>query len=221
MNRFPTSSKMIYIFASTHEDGFGGMDIYRSTLKSGIWSVPENLGETINSDSNDFSLAFDPNMDYAFFASDRDGNDDIFYADVVVQVKKKSVAGIFEYKNLKGEFPADLEVFLVDDEGNIVYQTKTDDKGAFNFDNLPPDGNYTLKLFGGEDEILVKILGGDKEIYLLSNDQGEFIFRKLKSDNIGTLALMDQEDGAMYGKMTGQFVYDNLPSQMPLDYLFI
>ena len=210
---FPYLYKKDLYFASTHEDGFGGMDIYRSTLKEGVWSLAENLGETINSDSNDFSLVFNNDMSYAFFASDRDGNDDIFYADVLVQVKKKSIAGIFEYKHLKGEYPAGLEVFLVDDDGNIVYQTITDENGAFKFENLPPEGNYKLKLFGGSDEIVVKIIDGDKEIYLLSNEHGEFIFKKLTAENVGTLALMESEDGAMFGKMSGQFVYEKLPSQ--------
>jgi len=210
---FPYLFKNELYFASTQEDGYGGMDIYRSTLKDNSWSIAENLGETINSDSNDFSLVFNTDMSYAFFASDRDGNDDIFYADVLARVKKKSIAGIFEYRHLKGDYPAGLDVFLLDDEGNIVYQTTTDEHGQFKFENLPPDGNYKLKLFGGDDEIVVKILDGDNEIYLLSNDQGEFIFKKLDPDDVGTMALMEVEDGAMYGKMSGQFVYEKLPSQ--------
>ncbi|MBL4625341.1 MAG: OmpA family protein [Flavobacteriales bacterium] len=104
-------------------------------------------------------------------------------------------------------------MFLIDDDGNIVYQTTTDENGEFRFDNLPPDSSYRLKLFGGSDEIVVKILDGDKEIYLLSNDQGEFLFRRLSADDVGTMALMESEDGAMYGKMSGQFVYEKLPSQ--------
>ncbi|MBL4651331.1 MAG: OmpA family protein [Flavobacteriales bacterium] len=210
---FPYLFKSDLYFASTHEDGFGGMDIYRSTLKDGVWSVAENLGETINSDSNDFSLVFNNDMSYAFFASDRDGNDDIFYADIIVSVKKKTIAGVFVYKNLKGKYPAGLEVFLVDDDGNIVFQTTTDEKGEFRFENLPPDKSYKLKLFGGSDDVVVKIIDGDKEIYLLSNAQGEFLFRKLDADNVGTLAMMEIEDGAIFGKMSGQFVYDKLPSQ--------
>ena len=210
---FPYLFKNDLYFASTHEDGYGGMDIYHSTLKNDSWSVAENLGETINSDSIDFSLVFNSDMSYAFFASDRDGNDDIFYADVLARVKKKSIAGVFEYKHLKGVSPAGLDVFLLDDEGNIVYQTTTDENGQFKFENLPPDGNYKLKLFGGDDEIVVKILDGENEIYLLSNSQGEFIFKKLDLDDVGSMALMVVEDGAMYGKMSGQFIYEKLPSQ--------
>ncbi len=35
-------------FASDMEGGFGGMDIYRSTLTDGKWSTPENLGSRFN-----------------------------------------------------------------------------------------------------------------------------------------------------------------------------
>jgi outer membrane protein OmpA-like peptidoglycan-associated protein len=40
-------------FASDRPGGFGGMDIYVSYFKTGIWSEPENLGATINTDSDE------------------------------------------------------------------------------------------------------------------------------------------------------------------------
>ncbi|MBL4625342.1 MAG: PD40 domain-containing protein [Flavobacteriales bacterium] len=88
---FPYLFKKDLYFASTHEDGYGGMDIYRSTLKDGVWSIAENLGETINSDSNDFSLVFNNDMSYAFFASDRDGNDDIFMRMFLFRLRKNQL----------------------------------------------------------------------------------------------------------------------------------
>lgn len=38
----------VLYFASDKEGGYGGKDLYRSKLESGVWSVPENLGEQIN-----------------------------------------------------------------------------------------------------------------------------------------------------------------------------
>ncbi len=40
-------------FSSNMDGGFGGMDIYYSTLNEGIWSQPINLGNKINSSSNE------------------------------------------------------------------------------------------------------------------------------------------------------------------------
>jgi outer membrane protein OmpA-like peptidoglycan-associated protein/Tol biopolymer transport system component len=59
-------------FASDMEGGFGGMDIYRSTLTDGKWSTPENLGSRFNSSANEvFPFIYQQGL--LFFASDRDG----------------------------------------------------------------------------------------------------------------------------------------------------
>ncbi len=39
----------LIVFASKRPGGFGGLDIYRTVLRSGRWSAPENLGPRINS----------------------------------------------------------------------------------------------------------------------------------------------------------------------------
>jgi hypothetical protein len=40
-------------FASDMPGGFGGYDIYKSSLIDGEWSIPENLGETINTEADE------------------------------------------------------------------------------------------------------------------------------------------------------------------------
>ncbi|MFT5169019.1 MAG: hypothetical protein ACI8P3_004265, partial [Saprospiraceae bacterium] len=40
-------------FSSDRPGGFGGMDIYVAFLKAGVWSEPENLGASINTDSDE------------------------------------------------------------------------------------------------------------------------------------------------------------------------
>lgn len=45
---FFVNDSLIY-FASRRPGGYGGLDLYRSTLRSGSWSAPENLGPGINS----------------------------------------------------------------------------------------------------------------------------------------------------------------------------
>ncbi len=40
-------------FAANYGDALGGFDIYRSTLKGGAWTQPENLGPEVNSEGNE------------------------------------------------------------------------------------------------------------------------------------------------------------------------
>jgi tetratricopeptide (TPR) repeat protein len=43
----------VLYFSAVMEGGYGGADIYRSECKEGKWSVPENLGATVNTDQEE------------------------------------------------------------------------------------------------------------------------------------------------------------------------
>jgi hypothetical protein len=61
-------------FSANFEDGLGGYDIYRSKLKGGAWSTPENLGPQVNSEGNELYPFIHP-MGKLYFSSDgRDNN---------------------------------------------------------------------------------------------------------------------------------------------------
>jgi hypothetical protein len=56
----PADDKCPYIvdntmlFVSKRTDGFGGFDIWTSTFKNGTWTIPTNMGSTINSGSDEY-----------------------------------------------------------------------------------------------------------------------------------------------------------------------
>ena len=58
----------ILYFASNRPGGHGGFDIYVSYLKDGKWTLPENLGEEINTSGNEITPFFDGTNLY--FSSD-------------------------------------------------------------------------------------------------------------------------------------------------------
>ncbi len=65
-------------FSSNGHEGFGGFDIFYSIYDDG-WTEPVLLREPINSSSDDYScFMFDDELS-GFFASNRDGVDDIFH----------------------------------------------------------------------------------------------------------------------------------------------
>jgi len=56
-------------FSSNRPGGFGGMDLYKSVRSGTYWSVPENLGEQINTAGNEI-FPFIDQAGELFFASD-------------------------------------------------------------------------------------------------------------------------------------------------------
>lgn len=60
-------------FASNHEDGMGGLDIYitRYNTATETFTTPENLGFPFNSTGNDYMFAVDEEKGTGYFATDR------------------------------------------------------------------------------------------------------------------------------------------------------
>jgi len=65
-------------FSANYEDGLGGFDIYRSKLKGGVWSKPENLGPEVNSHRNELYPFIHP-LGKLYFSSDGRDNDKAGY----------------------------------------------------------------------------------------------------------------------------------------------
>ena len=78
---FPAINSNQLYFASNGFAGFGGLDIFKSTLSNGKWSKAENMGLQINSSFDDFALVLDGRGRKGFFSSNRPGgkgSDDIY-----------------------------------------------------------------------------------------------------------------------------------------------
>jgi len=151
-------------FASDRPGGYGGLDIYKSTIDSkGKWSQPENLGPTINSEFNENTPFLSSDGRYLFFSSEAHnsmGGYDIFYADLTVGTQPVRMgfplnnaednlfffpndltSGYMAYHDPKGHGHKDIFYTkllpYVNLMGNI---TITNDGGT----NLSPDFNVSL-----------------------------------------------------------------------------
>ena len=213
---FPVIHRSDLYFSSDGYDTKGGFDLFVAHKIDSFadveeqWSNHFNLGETINSEKDDFSLVFSPNGTTGYFVSNRADtiihemdsplsnhpNDDIYSFEMIEKAvfnnNYENVAGKFEYLRLKGS-PNNMEVFLLDEDGNVFAVTTTDDHGNFNFDYLPSDKKYTIKL-NDEGEVVLTLFEGDDDTILMANERGEFIFRRLSNNHVGTMNLIDEGD---------------------------
>ncbi|MBL4593539.1 MAG: OmpA family protein [Flavobacteriales bacterium] len=55
------------------------------------------------------------------------------------------------YQKLPGDYSGGMEVWVVDDEGNIIGKAKADKYGKFSFDKLSPDEQYLFMLAEDDD----------------------------------------------------------------------
>ena len=74
---FVAADSSLY-FTSDGLPGYGGMDLFHSKFKDGKFSKPDNMGVEFNSAKDDLSLIVDSKNRTGYFASNRDGDDDIY-----------------------------------------------------------------------------------------------------------------------------------------------
>ncbi|HCD52897.1 MAG TPA: hypothetical protein DEQ34_10640 [Balneolaceae bacterium] len=82
--RISTDGKKMYFNSSDRTGGYGGEDVWYSTLdENGVWSAPENMGRIINTDTHEgiLSLSSDGNAAIVFGNyKGRFGSGDFFYS---------------------------------------------------------------------------------------------------------------------------------------------
>jgi outer membrane protein OmpA-like peptidoglycan-associated protein len=136
-------------------------------------------------------------------------------------IDKNAISGYFKYRKLKSEQISGLKVYLVDDEGNILYTTTTNEKGYFIFTNLELDKNYLLKINENEDDFDLVLLSNidNSTVAVLSNDmKGYFIYRELNYDQISGLSMLytidaEMVEGQFTKSLNGQFRYKTLSTE--------
>jgi len=110
-----------------------------------------------------------------------------------------------------------LKIYLLNDQGEIVYTTTTDEKGDFVFENLPYDQNFIVKIDEQDQEMILFILDENNNVIdeLTKDIKGEFVYKKLSYKQFGSLAFLyasdTQLDSAEITKsLTGQFKYQTI-----------
>lgn len=68
----------VLYFASDGRMGFGNLDIYRSEPQNGSFAEAQNLGNTLNSEMDDFAFVMKPGEEKGYLASNRRGSDNLY-----------------------------------------------------------------------------------------------------------------------------------------------
>jgi outer membrane protein OmpA-like peptidoglycan-associated protein/tetratricopeptide (TPR) repeat protein len=127
-------------FSSRGLPGFGGADIFKSTLKNGAVGIPQNMGKPFNSPKDDFTFIMDANGKEGFFTSNREGENGLdlvyfFRKPIEWDTLRGTVLDAITSKPVAG---AKVELFMVD--------PKTGDTLLINTKMTPKDGKWDFKV---------------------------------------------------------------------------
>lgn len=141
---FLRNDTLLY-FASTGHGSLGGYDIFKATMKEGVFQDVENLGYPINTNADDFGICFLPGLNKGMFSSaraDGRGSDDLysFYLPDIIFTLSGTVRNDDNLQPI-----ADAEIQLSGSDGMII-RTLTNSKGFYRFDNqqIQPQTTYQL-----------------------------------------------------------------------------
>lgn len=132
---FIATSGDLYFSSNAHA-GNGGLDVFVAK-KEEAYSIIHNLGTSINTPSDDFSLIFDEADRTGYFSSNREngiGDDDIYEfkeLEPLVVICEGTLSGIT--KDEKGTIVAFADVVLVDANAKELNRMKSAANGTYSF----------------------------------------------------------------------------------------
>ncbi|MHB8259729.1 MAG: OmpA family protein [Bacteroidia bacterium] len=105
-------------------------------------------------------------------------------------------------------------IYITNEKGEVLYQTKTDAMGHFKFDKLPFDKKYLLTLdvqdaaFSGIDKFVVTDATGKTILTSKLLEKGKYKFEIIPSD-ANTMNLMTVDDQPIKMDVKGRLIADN------------
>lgn len=146
---YVSNSGQLY-FASDGHVGLGGLDVFVAIPKEENSYEVFNVGRPINSPKDDFSFVIDEENRTGYFASNRKGgkgNDDIYsfkQTEELITSCKEYLTGIITDEKT-GETIANADVILLDTDGNVINEIKSDYNGSYNFE-IECDKQYIIRV---------------------------------------------------------------------------
>ncbi|MCC4212774.1 OmpA family protein [Leeuwenhoekiella parthenopeia] len=143
---FPFFKNDVLYFSSAGHVGFGGLDMYKSFYKDGIFGTPINLGPVINTNADDFAYVEGKKPNTGYFSSDRaggKGDDDIYEFTYNLERCQQFISGTVYDLETKQPL-ADATVTLYVNENEKYSEIRTDENGEYQLEVLC-ETKYTIE----------------------------------------------------------------------------
>lgn len=142
---FISSDGTLY-FASDGHQGCGNLDLFMAKKISDTeFDKPVNLGSTINSEMDDFNYIIDEEKNQGYFASNREGDDNLYTFVREPNKLQYLVEGEVRDKKTLALLPGST-VKLYDDKGVLLDEVLVGKDGDFMF-NTEPNKKYKIMAF--------------------------------------------------------------------------
>jgi len=172
----------ILYFASSGRQGFGGFDIFKCDLKNN--TKAENLGNGINTKSDDFSFSVNSLNKIGYFSSNRSGSDNIYLAIPICQFETL----ITVKDRITNAFVKNAKITILDSQNREIATQKSDKNGKTDF-NVSCEDSYSISVSKkGYNDIIIPVEeseGNDVTINVDLEPINEIITeREVKLNNI-------------------------------------
>lgn len=139
-------------FSSDGHLGFGGLDIFSSSISNQGFATPKNLTSPVNSSADDFGIIF-LGIDSGMFCSNRIGgvgSDDIYSFRPIPSLSlayNKQLLKTFGYVFDKTiDNPLNNALLIINGSDNYSDTTLTDTSGFYAFESLKPEIDYSVRV---------------------------------------------------------------------------
>ncbi|MCF6182502.1 OmpA family protein [Lutibacter sp.] len=146
---FIDENNVLYFSSNGYSDAMGGLDIYATKLrKNNTYYVPINLGQPINSVSDDFGYVKQNGKNTGFLSSNREGgkgDDDIYSFEELTPLKfncNEVVTGVVKEKGT-GKLISGALILLYDSNGNKKESIIANENATFKF-NIVCDESFKI-----------------------------------------------------------------------------
>ncbi|REG87533.1 OmpA family protein [Winogradskyella sediminis] len=132
-------------FSSNGKHGFGGLDIFASGVKNNTFLEALNLGETINSEKDDFAFVVIDSINTGYISSNRSGLDNIYTFKRIENERTYYIEGLVTDK-VTGEILPNTTVTLFDKDGNVIAEQLVGEDGRYRLPTQPSQ-EYSVEGF--------------------------------------------------------------------------